>query len=41
MKVEEAVVAAETERVTVVRGEPEDVAVVGKLQESLFVAVPE
>jgi hypothetical protein len=41
MKVEEAVVAAETEKVTVVRAEPEDVVAAGNYQESLFVVVPE
>jgi len=41
MKVEEAVVAAETEKVTVVWAELEGVAAAGNFQESLFVAVPE
>lgn len=41
MKVEGAVVAAETEKVVVVRAEPEDVVAAGNYQESLFAAVPE
>jgi hypothetical protein len=41
MKVEGAVVAAETEKVVVVRAEPEDAVAAGNYQESLFVAVPE
>jgi len=34
------VAAAETEKVTVVRAEPEDVVVAGNYQESLFAAAP-
>jgi hypothetical protein len=41
MKVEEAVVVAETEKVTVVRAESEVVVAAGNYQESLFAAVPE
>jgi hypothetical protein len=41
MKVEEAVVAAETEKVAAVRAVPEGVVAAGSYQESLFVAVPE
>jgi hypothetical protein len=41
MKVEGAVVVAETEQVTAVRAEPEDVVAAGNYQESQFVAVQE
>jgi hypothetical protein len=41
MEVEEAVVVAETEKVTVVRAESENVVAAGNYQESLFAAVPE
>jgi hypothetical protein len=37
----EAVVAAETAKVTVVRAEPEDVVAAGNYQRILFVGVPE
>jgi hypothetical protein len=38
---EEAVVAAETVKVTVVRAEPEEVVAAGNYQRSLFAGVPE
>jgi hypothetical protein len=41
MKVEEVVVVAETEKVTVVRAESEDIVAAENYQESLFAAVPE
>jgi hypothetical protein len=41
MKVEEAVVAAETAKVVVVRAELEDIVAAGNYHESLFVVVPE
>jgi hypothetical protein len=41
MKVEEAVVAAETAKIVVERAELEDIVAAGNYYESLFVAVPE